>query len=175
MQLYSQTSSTWSKFNLLTLFFITLLLSSCATLAPDFEKPDLQLTNLQLLPSQGLEQRFRLKFRVVNPNNTAFPVDGMNFKLNLRGLQVATGVSDKKFVLQPLSEDTFEVDVSASIFNSGRLLLDIVNSQPEELAYEVNAKIFTSKGLWGSIPVTRSGVIPFGINKRSTNTKIDPL
>ncbi|WP_166422154.1 LEA type 2 family protein [Paraglaciecola sp. 20A4] len=175
MLFYSQNSSTWSKFNRLTLFLITLLLSSCATLTPDFEEPDLQLTNLQILPSQGLEQRFRLKFRVINPNNTAFPIEGINFKLSLRGLQVATGVSDKKFVLQPLSEDTFEVDVSASIFNSGRLLLDIMNSQPEELAYEVNAKIFTSKGLWGSIPITRSGILPIGLNKRSTTTKSNSL
>ena len=149
------------------LIFIAMLLSSCATLSPDFEKPELQLTNLSMLPAQGLEQRFRLTFRVTNPNNISFPVDGMNFKLNLRGLQVATGVSDKKFVLEPLSDNTFEVDVSASLFNSGRVLLDIMNSKPQELAYEINAKIFTSKGLWGSIPVSRSGLIPFGLNKSS--------
>ena len=101
----------------------------------------------------------------MNPNNTAFPVDGMSFKLSLRGLNVATGVSDKSFVLEPLNENTFEVDVSASLINSGRVLLDILNSNPQELAYELNAKIFTSKGIFGSIPVTRSGVIPFGSNK----------
>ena len=151
----------------IALLFATMLLSSCASWGPDYEEPDLQLTNLQVLPSKGLEQRFRLSFRVVNPNNTAFPVDGMSFKLSLRGLKVATGVSDKTFVLQPLSEDTFEVDVSANLINSGRVLLDILNSNPEELAYEVNAKIFTSKGLWGSIPVTRTGVIPFAPAKRT--------
>ncbi|ABG42289.1 putative lipoprotein [Paraglaciecola sp. T6c] len=147
------------------LIFITMLLSSCATLTPDFEKPELQLTNLSMLPAQGLEQRFRLTFRVTNPNNISFPVDGMNFKLSLRGLQVATGVSDKKFVLEPLSDNTFDVDVSASLFNSGRVILDIMNSKPQALAYEINAKIFTSKGLWGNIPVTRSGVIPFGLTQ----------
>lgn len=156
-----------AKLNVVALLLMTWLLTSCATLAPDYETPDLQLTNLQILPSQGMEQRFRLSFRIVNPNNTAFPVDGMSFKLSLRGLQVATGVSDKKFILQPLSENTFEVDASASLFNSGRVLLDIINSKPEELPYEVNAKIFTSKGLWGSIDVTRTGVIPFGLTKQS--------
>ncbi|GAC31841.1 LEA type 2 family protein [Paraglaciecola polaris] len=167
MPLYSEPHSTSTKLNLVFLLFMTLLLSSCATLNPDFEKPELQLTNLSMLPAQGLEQRFRLTFRVTNPNNISFPVDGMNFKLNLRGLQVATGVSNKKFVLEPLSENTFDVDVSASLFNSGRVLLDIMNAKPDELAYEVNAKIFTSKGLWGSIPVSRTGVIPFGLNKQS--------
>lgn len=147
------------------LIFITMLLSSCATLTPDFEKPELQLTNLSMLPAQGLEQRFRLTFRVTNPNNISFPVDGMNFRLSLRGLQVATGVSDKKFVLEPLSDNTFDVDVSASLFNSGRVILDIMNSKPQALAYEISAKIFTSKGLWGNIPVTRSGVIPFGLTQ----------
>jgi LEA14-like dessication related protein len=140
------------------------LFSSCATLTPDYEKPDLQLTNLQILPSQALEQRFRLSFRIVNPNNTIFEVDGMSFKLSLRGLQVATGVSDKKFILRPLSENTFDVDVSASLFNSGRVLLDILHSKPEELAYQVDAKIFTRKGLWGSIALIRTGVIRFGPN-----------
>jgi LEA14-like dessication related protein len=153
------------KLNVVALLFMALLLSSCASLRPDYEEPDLQLTNLQILPLQGLQQRFRLRFRVVNPNNTAFPVDGMNFKLSLRGLKVATGVSDKSFLLEPLSEHTFEVDVSASLVNSGRVLLDILKSKPEELTYEINAKIFTSKSLWGSIPLTRSGVIPFGLNR----------
>ena len=155
------------KLNFLGLLFITLLVSSCASIRPDYEEPDLQLTNLQILPLQGLEQRFRLTFRVVNPNNTTFPVDGMSFKLSLRGLKLASGVSDKKFVLEPLSENTFDVDVSANLINSGRVLFDILNSSPQELAYEINAKIFTSKGVWGSIPVTRSGVIPIGVSKPS--------
>jgi LEA14-like dessication related protein len=154
------------KLNVVALLFITFLVSSCASLVPTFEEPDLQLTNLRMLPAQGLEQRFRLSFRVVNPNNMAFPVDGMNFKLSLRGLKVATGVSDKTFVLEPLSENTFEVVVSANLFNSGRVLLDILNTKPKEIAYEINASIFTSIGLWGSIPVTRTGVIPFAVGKR---------
>jgi LEA14-like dessication related protein len=141
-----------------------LLLSSCATLSPDFEKPDLQLTNLRMLSPEGFEQRFRLTFRMTNPNNLALPVDGMNFKLKLRDIPVASGVSDIAFTLQPLSDNTFDVDVSASLFNSGRVILDIMNSQPNELAYEINAKIFTREGLWGSIPVTRSGIIPFQLN-----------
>jgi LEA14-like dessication related protein len=155
------------KLYLAALLLITFLLSACASLAPDYEKPDLQLTNLKMLPASGLEQRFRLSFRVVNPNNTVFPVDGMSFKLNLRGLKVATGVSNKTFILAPLSEDSFEVDVTANLFNSGRLLLDIINTKPKELAYEINAKIFTSKGLLGSIAVTRSGIIPFAVGQRS--------
>lgn len=146
--------------NIFALLFMVLLLSSCASLSPSFDQPDLQLVNLKLLSPQGLEQRLRLTFRVVNPNNSAFPVDGMSVKLNLRGLRVASGVSNKKFILQPLSESTFDLDVSADLFNSGRLLLDILNSKPKELAYEINAKIFTSQAVWGSISVKRSGVVP---------------
>ena len=167
MQAYHQARDVLAKLQFATLLILILLLSSCATLTPDFEKPELQLTNLSMLPAQGFEQRFRLTFRVTNPNNISFPVNGMNFKLNLRGVQVATGVSDKQFVLAPLSDNTFEVDVTANLFNSGRVLLDIMNTKPQELAYEINAKIFTSKGLWGSILVSRSGVIPFGLYKPS--------
>ena len=104
MQAYHQARDVLAKLQFATLLTLILLLSSCATLTPDFEKPELQLTNLSMLPAQGFEQRFRLTFRVTNPNNISFPVDGMNFKLNLRGVQVATGVSDKQFVLAPLSD-----------------------------------------------------------------------
>ncbi|MEI8650711.1 LEA type 2 family protein [Paraglaciecola sp. Hal342] len=162
---YHQARDVLAKLQFATL--LILLLSLLRYVNPDFEKPELQLTNLSMLPAQGFEQRFRLTFRVTNPNNISFPVDGMNFKLNLRGVQVATGVSDKQFVLAPLSDNTFEVDVTANLFNSGRVLLDIMNTKPQELAYEINAKIFTSKGLWGNIPVSRSGVIPFGLYKPS--------
>lgn len=151
------------KLRTTALILIMLLLTSCASMTPDYEELDLELTNLKLLPIQGLEQRFRLSFRLTNPNNIEFPVEGISFKLNLRGIKVATGVSDETFVLQPLSESTFDVDVSASLFGSGRLLLDIVQSKTQEINYDINAKIFTSKGLWGSIPVTRSGV--FSLSK----------
>lgn len=144
-----------------TMLLMVSILSSCATLTPNFEQPDLQVTSLTLLPINGLEQRFRLGFRVVNPNNIELPIDGMSFTLNLRDLKVASGVSDKSFVLKPLGESTFDVTVSASLLNTGRVLLDIINTKPKELAYEIDAKIFTSKGLFGSIPVMRSGIIPF--------------
>ncbi|TRY29358.1 LEA type 2 family protein [Aliiglaciecola sp. M165] len=147
-----------------TMLLMVSILSSCATLTPNFEQPDLQVTSLTLLPLNGLEQRFRLGFRVVNPNNIELPIDGMSFTLNLRDLKVATGVSDKAFILKPLGESTFEVTVSASLLNTGRVLLDIINAKPKELAYEIDAKIFTNKGLFGSIPVSRSGIIPFKVS-----------
>ena len=148
-----------------------LLLTACASLTPNYEAPDLQVTNLKMLSLDGFNQRFRLSFRVVNPNNISFPVEGISFKFHLRGIQVASGVTNEAFELKPLGESTFDVDVSTSVFNSGRVLLDIINAKPQQLAYEVDAKIFTSKGLWGSIPVTRSGVIPFAINSKSTSKR----
>ncbi len=160
------------KLNTIALLFMMLLMTSCASMNPDYDELDLELTNLKLLPLQGLEQRFRLSFRLTNPNNTEFPVDGISFKLNLRGIKVATGVTDENFNLQPLSESTFDVDVSASLFGSGRVLLDIIQSKPNELEYEINAKIFTSKGLWGSIPVTRKGVFSFFSGKRALNNSL---
>jgi LEA14-like dessication related protein len=148
------------KSPLITVLFITFLVSSCANLIPNYQAPDLQLTHLQILPMQGLQQRFRLSFRVVNPNNIAFPIDGINFTLHIRDIKVATGVSNKAFILQPLSEDTFSVDVGANLINSGRVLLDMFNSKPKEIDYEINANIFTSQAFLGSIAVTRTGVIP---------------
>lgn len=150
-------------FKMVFVLFVVLILSSCASMTPNYEGPDLQVTNLKMLPLDGFNQRFRLSFRVVNPNNISFPVEGISFKFHLRGIQVASGVTNETFELKPLGESTFDVDVSTSVFNSGRVLLDIINAKPQQLAYEVDAKIFTSKGLWGSIPVTRSGVIPFGL------------
>jgi len=65
-------------------------------------------------------------------------------------LQWATGVSDKTFILQPLSENTFEVDVSASLFNSGRVLLDILNANPE-LAYEMQCQKYSPVKAYGAV------------------------
>lgn len=160
-----------AKPHLFTLLLAVLLLSSCASLTPNYEAPDLQVTNLKMLSLNGFNQRFRLSFRVVNPNNISFPIDGISFKFNLRGIEVASGVTNEAFELKPLGESTFDVDVSTNIFNSGRVLLDIINSKPQELAYDIDAKIFSSQGLWGSIPVTRSGVIPFAINPKTTSKK----
>ncbi|MDP5052233.1 MAG: hypothetical protein NWP69_00470, partial [Congregibacter sp.] len=46
------------------------LLGGCASMnALDFDKPEVELLALQPMPSQGMEARFLVKLRVVNPNS----------------------------------------------------------------------------------------------------------
>jgi LEA14-like dessication related protein len=62
---------------LLTLMIVTAaLLNACATLSPYKESPRVSLVSIQPQEMGVLEQRFGLQLRILNPNDTAIPVEG---------------------------------------------------------------------------------------------------
>ena len=49
-----------------------------------------------------LQQSFLVKFEIQNPNDRAMPVSGLHAELNVGGERIASGVSNRAFVVPPL-------------------------------------------------------------------------
>ena len=73
---------------------LVLMLTACAHWA-DRQEPEVHLTKVEPLPSAGLEQRFLIGLRIVNPNNAPLAVSGLSYSLSLQDSKVITGVSSK--------------------------------------------------------------------------------
>ncbi|WP_439101303.1 LEA type 2 family protein [Congregibacter sp.] len=136
------------------------LLAGCATMgALDFDDPDIELLALEPLPSQGLEARFMVKLRVINPNPVPLAISGVAYDVFIRDAKILSGVSNEGIKVGTYSESVAELEVAAGMLGSLTLLRDLMaNPTDGALPYKLNAKLSLS-GLSRAIRISREGSI----------------
>src|SRR2546421_340952 len=96
--------------------------------------------------------------RVQNPNDRRLPVEGIEYTLEVEGQQLASGASAASFVVPPLGEAEFDMNVTTNL--AGALLTLLVRgSDPlaRNLAYRFTGRIALAEGLMRSIPFEERG------------------
>ncbi|MCW8194627.1 LEA type 2 family protein [Proteobacteria bacterium 005FR1] len=145
-------SSISSRFVLRFLIVVSIVaLQACAVFRPGFEKPEVKIDSLQLLPSEGLSQRFRIGLLLSNPNSIALPIAGMTYTVSLNGYRVITGLAGDVPALPPYTETSVMVEGSADLVSVLRLMNSMIGKPQETLDYELLAKI----DLLGARPTLR--------------------
>jgi LEA14-like dessication related protein len=119
------------KSRLLVSLLLILAISGCATLNQR-DSPDVRIIGLEPLPSEGLELRFALKMRVLNPNDKAIVFDGLAVKLDLDGQGLASGVSDATGEIPRFGEQVLTLPVSISAFSAFRQFLARISDGQSE-------------------------------------------
>jgi len=134
------------------------LLSSCALLDPAYEKPAVHLVKIEPLSSRGLEQRFRVDLKIINPNRSGLNVSGMSYTLKLNGEKVVNGVAGQISEIPPYSETVVQVEASTNILAGLRLISSLLNKPGRELNYELATKLRSG---WWPVPINivESGAI----------------
>ncbi|WGL16864.1 LEA type 2 family protein [Microbulbifer bruguierae] len=168
----------WNRKNLVdiagtlrTRAFVLLLLAlsipGCATLSPEFEKPEVQLTALEPLPGNGSgDLRFRIHLRVFNPNNRELSLSGLYYTLKLAGHKVITGTSSNLPVIPAYGQDAIVVDASANIMGSFMAAAELIRLQGNSVPYELEAKLGLRQSILPAIRVTKRGEIDLGQYQR---------
>jgi LEA14-like dessication related protein len=149
------------------LALLLLLLSGCANMAgTDFDDPEVELLSLAPANSRGMEARFLVTLRIVNPNRTPLSIDGMAYEVYLRDSRILSGVSDQPLEVGAFSETTAKLEVAAGMLSSLALLRDLMASPPgESIPYRLNAKL-SRPGLGGTLRISREGSIEMGAGGR---------
>jgi LEA14-like dessication related protein len=137
-----------------------ILLAGCSSIGVmDFDEPEVELLALEPMPSQGMEARFKVKLRVVNPNSIPLEIEGMAYEVFIRDSKILSGVSNQGLKVAAYSESVAELEVAAGMFGSLALLRDLMSNPVEGgLPYKLNAKL-SRQGLGGTIRVSREGQI----------------
>lgn len=145
------------------LLAVSALFSGCANLPTgSFDPPEIELVGLEPVRGAGMEARFRVALRIVNPNDSTLSIRGMAYDVSLRDHKLLSGVSDEPLELGPFSETTTKLEVAAGMLGSLALLRNLMTNPPAEgLPYALNAKLSTG-GLLGTVRVNREGLIQIG-------------
>jgi len=137
---------------------LLLVLSGCASLSMPFEKPDVKLVSVKLLPSVGQEQQLAIKLRVTNPNLQTLALMGMKYSLGLQGYDVISGVSSDIEPITGYSDAEVELTATVNWINGLRLLQSVISSPETFVSYELHAKLDQGR-LLPTFHITERGMI----------------
>lgn len=137
------------------------LLAGCATFYPGRAQPEIHLTSIQVLPREGLEQRFLIGLNIVNVNSARLNISGLSYSLLLNGRKVASGVSGKMTPIPGFSESRVRLQASTNLISSLRVVAELLSEGTPTVDYELVTKIHTS---WWPVPIeiTEQGSIGLG-------------
>ena len=137
-----------------------LTLAGCSTFNQKLESPELSLVGIQMLSTDMFAQRFKLRIRVVNPNDLELPVRGLEYEVVMMGDAFAEGVSNDQFLLPAKGEAEFDMLVTTNFVSSfGRLLSRVSGGKLQDLHYEIAGEILVDKGIIRKIPFSHQGTV----------------
>jgi LEA14-like dessication related protein len=135
------------------------LIGGCALFGDKWQSPHLAVVKVDMMDSNILSQRFRIRLRAQNPNDRELPVRGITCKLEVAGEEFGNGVAGEQFVVPAHGEAEFDMLLTTNLAGA---LLGVAGKKDhgETLDYRLSGKIDLARGLWRSIPFSDSGSLP---------------
>ncbi len=149
-------------------FCLALLFSGCAALRPNFEKPQVHIAGIRMMEIKGFESTFQVDLRVINPNDTALPVEGVVCDLALNGRHLAKGVANPRTEIPAYGTSVIPVTIYASLIDmvgvAHRLIQGAQGHAPmEKWNYGINGQLDMGGTFWpGTLPFDAKGEIDLG-------------
>jgi LEA14-like dessication related protein len=133
---------------------LLMLLACAAGCTPKFERPNLTVSSIEMQSGNILQQNFLVKFQVQNPNNRELPVSGLHADLTVAGQHIASGVSNRAFVVPPMGESEFDMTITA---NMALALLQLANRHADSIDYEVAGAASLNLPFMHDVPFHQTG------------------
>ena len=133
------------------LIALMLCLAGCV---PKFERPALTVSGIEFQGGNLLSQNFLVKFQVQNPNDRALPVSGLHAVLEVGGERIASGVSNRAFVVPPKGETEFDMTITA---NMALAVLKLANQRADSIDYEVSGAASLDLPFMRDLPFRQAG------------------
>ena len=130
-----------------------LFLVGCAGPGKKLEPPRITLTNIQVQEIKIFESVFQIDQRVVNPNDVAIDIKGLDCELELNDKKFASGVSKKRIKISSFDTAVIPITVYSSVLDLAKGLFDAGKKQM--VNYRLKGRIHIGSSL--SVPL----VIPF--------------
>jgi LEA14-like dessication related protein len=122
-------------------------LSACA--GWEIREPlNVTIANLQPLEVGLLEQRYAIKVRVLNPNDTEIAFDGIAFDVDINGKPFAKGVSSKAGLVPRFGEALIELTVVSGLQNILRQINELSRGDRTGFTYRIRGRLHSPTVPW---------------------------
>ena len=140
------------------LLLSSVLLVSCALVSSTHQIPDIELTHLQSLDRQGLDQVIIVHFTIENPTNEDLHISRFSYRLDLENIEQISGVVYGLKPISALGKTQVQFKVNVNIFLAFRILESAIKNKDGIIRYDLVTKV---SSVWWKLPVVseKSGQI----------------
>lgn len=135
-------------------------LAGCSTwFTGGFKDPDVQLIKVDVIKARLLEQEFRLRFRIDNPNAVSLPVRGLDYAVHLNEMKLAEGYSNEWFTVPAHGHHAFDVPVRTNLWRHVRQIVKMLEQPEQPIRYRLQGEVKTGLLFGRSVHMSRNGEI----------------
>jgi LEA14-like dessication related protein len=120
---------------------VVLLLAGCASLGGYRDPPRVSLVSIEPLDMTLLEQRYALQLRILNPNDVALPVSGLNYSIEINRREFAYGVSRQSVTIPAHGEALLDVEVISNLLSLMRQMQELGAGGKQVIEYRLSGKL----------------------------------
>ena len=135
----------------------SLCLVACSLVTPKFERPTLSVAGIELLNGNLLQQNFRVKFNIHNPNDRALPVRGLHASLSVGGEHIAQGQNDRAFVVPARGDVDFDMMITANLGVALLKLAGKMDQHTDSIDYDVSGAASIDLPFLRDLPFHQTG------------------
>lgn len=136
---------------------LTILLSSCSSLSSFVERPGLSVANFSMVDGNLFQQTFRVRLKIDNPNSFALPILGLNYGLNIAGVDVADGTNADGVNIPANGTDYLDIDLSTNLLRSLPDLTDVIRTGGKDLSYSFSGNLNLDNAFIKKVPFNKTG------------------
>jgi LEA14-like dessication related protein len=136
----------------------TAALAGCASMPVSTEPPYLSIISVEPMEVTPLEQKYRLKVRIQNPNDHDIDISGMSYVLEVNGHSLVKGVSDDAVQVPRFGESVIEMSGVSTLFGFVRQIQALQDRQSPGMDYRLSGKLSLKNG-FGSLPFSYEGTL----------------
>jgi LEA14-like dessication related protein len=150
---------------LLLLALVLSALGGCSTwLTGRYDDPQIHLQRVEVVKAKLLEQRFRLYFLIINPNDAALPIRGLTYKVSLEDLPLAQGEDNSWFSVAANGRAVHVVEVRTNLWAQLKPLAKLFRHPERALHYRLEGELRTGVLFGHNLFLRRTGELtPAGL------------
>ncbi|MCJ0974505.1 LEA/WHy family protein [Stutzerimonas marianensis] len=134
--------------------------AGCSTwFSSDFQDPDVQLTDVEIIKARLLEQQFMLRFRIDNPNERSLPVRGLVYRVHLNDVELAKGESSAWATIPAHGFEYYEVPVHTNLWRHMKYIVRLLEKPDRPIAYRLDGELKTGLMLGRGVHISTNGEI----------------
>ena len=150
-------------FVVLTLLFSMYGCSSLPMLEQLVAQPKLAVASFSMSEASFLKQTFKVKLKVDNPNVFSLPILGLNYGLNIAGVDVAQGSNEKGVTIPAGGSDYLEIDFNTNLLKTLPDLKSVIMRGGKDISYTFFGNVKTKNSIVNSIPFRKNGLFEFSL------------
>ncbi|MEX1664520.1 LEA type 2 family protein [Zhongshania arctica] len=142
-------------------FLAVLALAACAAFNP-IEKPKVSITNIQMAPVIGFQQKLLVGLQLDNPNGFTINLARLRYTLELQGQSLAGGSLNEAISLPANGQTQLVVPVEVNLLSGIGVLSKILGGMQSDLDYKLSLTAAVSNFGLGDITIDKVGKVGIG-------------